>query len=165
MKYSLLILFPLCFFWFLTQPQAFNKEVPIVIEDPLIKKVFLFAGFVGCEEVCPRNVAQMSQTIEEINQNNIGFYFLNLTPTSDSSAEKYSKIFHPDFKSLKSSEAQEFITKFNLNTNSDTISPIHPPTWLYLQKENNSWRLKNINKDPKSPLELKKWVHRFIKEQ
>ena len=108
----LLIIFSLFFIIIIAFPQFYsnnssgriNKDIPLefdFLKEEKSSIVLLFFGYVGCGDICPHSLRELSKIYEQLNKDKIKVYFVNVLDTANQNLLKpYTKRFHKDFKGI-----------------------------------------------------------------
>lgn len=125
----LLIIFSLLFMTIIAFPQFYainssgriDKKLPLnfdFLKQENSPVILLFFGYVGCGDICPPALNELSKIYEQLDKSKVKVYFINiLNTTSKDAPRSYAKGYHKDFKGiyLDSFGIKKVATKLNLS--------------------------------------------------
>jgi len=82
-----------------------NKEIPNLhfdfLKNETKKYVLLFFGYVGCNNICPPALNEISQIYNKLDKEQFSFYFINLQLNIlKDNVDPFAKVFNEDFKGI-----------------------------------------------------------------
>jgi len=98
-----------------------NKNLPLkfdFLKQESSPIVLLFFGYVGCGDICPPALNELSKIYEQLDKSKVKVYFINILNTTNKNApSSYAKGYHKDFKGiyLDSFDIKEVATMLNLS--------------------------------------------------
>ena len=116
-----------------------NKEIQNIdfdfLKDETKEYVLLFFGYVGCRDICPPALSEISQIYNKLDKEQFSFYFINLQPNIfKDDVDPFAKIFNEDFKGVyvDHKELLEITTKFQVKYSPINSIDIDHTGFLYL---------------------------------
>ena len=82
-----------------------NKEIQNLhfdfLKNETKKYVLLFFGYVGCSNICPPALNEISQIYNKLDKEQFSFYFINLQLNIlKDNVDPFAKVFNEDFKGI-----------------------------------------------------------------
>ena len=154
-----LIVFSLLFMVVIAFPQFYStnssgridKEVSLdldFLKQEVSPVVLLFFGYVGCENICPPAMRELSDIYENLDKTKVKVYFVNVLHTINKDApNNYAKVFNKDFKGvyLDNSGIKKIANKFNLSIIKVNNYEVDHTGYLYILKKDYVNKRYNLN--------------------
>ncbi|WP_419770400.1 MAG: SCO family protein [Candidatus Marinarcus sp.] len=130
-----------------------NKEIQNIhfdfLKDETKEYVLLFFGYVGCGNICPPALNEISQIYNKLDKERFSFYLINLKPNVfKDEVDPFAKAFNKEFKGIYLDEKKliEITTKFQVKYSPKSSFDIDHTGFLYLLEKsaNNMYKQKFI---------------------